>query len=400
MVVDLRYATPDNFTGQTLYSFSECYLCGPVARRLAAVQSRLRKNGLGLKMWDCYRPLSVQKKLWELMPDERYVANPKTGSRHNRGASVDVTLVDQTGKELSMPTAFDDFSPRAHQAFNDLPAEMKHNRETLRRAMEAEGFVSLPTEWWHFDDPGWNTYALRDDPLEPDPNKEEMASMKKQLQTDNVRQLIRVLSNGWDAQTGRLSRFEKKDGAWEEVGTAFPVSLGIKGMAWGAGLHPAGQEGPQKTERDTASPAGIFNIGHSYGYAEAPPVGAAWPYQQVDATWRCIDDPASSCYNQILSIKPGTKPDWTSAENMKREDHLYRWVINIEQNYPRVIPGGGSCLFLHVWRKEGSPTEGCTAMEEKNIVELLTWLAEAAHPHLIQLPKDVYESRKNAWGLP
>src|SRR5262249_12042230 len=129
------------------------------------VQAKLEKQGLGLKVWDCYRPVSVQKKLWERVPDDRYVANPVKGSRHNRGASVDLTIVDKNGKELAMPTPYDEFSDRSHRDYMDLSPEVLKNRNPLKDVMEAEVFIGLPTEWWHFDDPDWRSFALRDEPL-------------------------------------------------------------------------------------------------------------------------------------------------------------------------------------------------------------------------------------------
>lgn len=165
LLVEMRYATTNNFTHKVLYSSSECVLNVPAARRLASVQKSLEKEGLGLKIWDCYRPLSVQQKLWDTVPDSRYVASPVTGSRHNRGASIDLTLVDAKGKELPMPTGFDDFSPRAHRDYQNLSKQILRNRNKLQRAMEAAGFMGLPTEWWHFDDPQWKNFALRNDPV-------------------------------------------------------------------------------------------------------------------------------------------------------------------------------------------------------------------------------------------
>ncbi len=151
--VDLRYATENNFTGQVVYPTSaRCYLRMRVALRLQRVQHELRQQGLGLKLFDCYRPLSVQRRFFALVPDERYVANPSKGSRHNRGAAVDLTLVDTAGVEAVMPTAFDDFSERAHRDYMALPAEAIANRARLEAAMVRQGFVPLPTEWWHFDD--------------------------------------------------------------------------------------------------------------------------------------------------------------------------------------------------------------------------------------------------------
>ena len=151
--VDLRYATAQNFTGQVVYPPSaRCYLRARVAQRLQAVQRDLATQGLGLKVFDCYRPLSVQRRFFALVPDERYVANPAKGSRHNKGAAVDLTLVDSAGVELAMPTPFDDFSERAHRDYSALPQVAIDNRACLEAAMVRHGFVPLPTEWWHFDD--------------------------------------------------------------------------------------------------------------------------------------------------------------------------------------------------------------------------------------------------------
>jgi len=119
--VDMRYATADNFTGKVIYPVARCLLRRAVALRLARVQAALAARGLGLKVWDCYRPLAVQQKLWDLVKDPRYVADPKKGSRHNRGAAVDLTLVDKDGRELPMPTRFDDFSEKAHRDYKGSP---------------------------------------------------------------------------------------------------------------------------------------------------------------------------------------------------------------------------------------------------------------------------------------
>ena len=166
IVVDLPYATRNNFTGTAVYKSSRCYLRRAVAVNLAAVQTELEKSGCGLKVWDGYRPLSVQKKFWALVPDVRYVASPAKGSRHNRGAAVDVTLTDRAGHELEMPTKFDDFSPRAAaNAPCDSPAALA-NRQRLQQAMTAHGFQIFATEWWHFDAVGWEKYPVLD--LDPE----------------------------------------------------------------------------------------------------------------------------------------------------------------------------------------------------------------------------------------
>ena len=118
IIVDMKYATEDNFTKKRLYDSNTCFLRKSTAVKLDAVQRELEGMNLGLKVWDCYRPLAVQRSLWAILPDERYVANPKTGSRHNRASAVDATLVDSHGKELQMPTGFDDFSPRARSSLS------------------------------------------------------------------------------------------------------------------------------------------------------------------------------------------------------------------------------------------------------------------------------------------
>jgi D-alanyl-D-alanine dipeptidase len=164
--LDLRYATPDNFAGVAVYPEARALLRPEAALALCAVQAELRKEGLGLLIWDAYRPLAVQRLFWELVPDERYVADPAKGSRHNRGAAVDLTLCDGQGRALPMPTAFDDFSQRAHRDAPEWTAEQRRNSEHLQAVMERHGFTGLPMEWWHYDLVGWQRYAVLDIPLQ------------------------------------------------------------------------------------------------------------------------------------------------------------------------------------------------------------------------------------------
>ena len=166
IIIDIRYATSDNFTHTILYPANRCLLRYPVAVRLAQVQGRLRNRGLGLKVWDCYRPLSIQKVLWALVPDPRYVADPKIGSRHNRGAAVDITLVDSDGREFEMPTDYDDFSEKAHRDYKGASKDAVQNRDFLEAAMATGGFTGLKTEWWHFDAHDWREFSLSDVPLD------------------------------------------------------------------------------------------------------------------------------------------------------------------------------------------------------------------------------------------
>lgn len=162
ILLDIRYATDHNFMKKKLYSTPRCFLRKSVADKLARIQDDLEKKGLGLKIFDGYRPLSVQKMLWELLPDPRYVADPQKGSCHNRGAAVDLTLVDEKGNPLEMPTDYDDFTFRAHRDCLDLPEQVIKNRDALQEIMLKEGFIPLATEWWHFDDENWQHFPLED----------------------------------------------------------------------------------------------------------------------------------------------------------------------------------------------------------------------------------------------
>ena len=163
IALDLRYATPNNFMHQTLYPVARAFLRAPAARALADVEKELAAEGLGVKIFDAYRPYRVTVKMWEPIRNPDFVADPAKGSRHNRGAAVDLTLIDlKSGRELPMPTGFDDFTPRAHQNFSDLPPDVIANRAKLRDVMTRHGFEPLPTEWWHFDYHGWERFEVMD----------------------------------------------------------------------------------------------------------------------------------------------------------------------------------------------------------------------------------------------
>lgn len=163
--LDIRYATTNNFLKRKLYPISKCALRSSVAQKLSLVQTDLEKIGLGLKVYDCYRPFSVTEQMWEVLPNPNYVANPARGSRHNRGAAIDLTLVDRTGKELEMPTPFDDFTAKAHRDYAGGSAQSRKNRQLLEDAMKKQGFIGITTEWWHFDSEDWQKFAILDIPL-------------------------------------------------------------------------------------------------------------------------------------------------------------------------------------------------------------------------------------------
>ena len=152
ILLDMKYATADNFLGQVVYDCAECYLRKATAQALAAAQKDFVAQGYSLKLFDCYRPLSVQKKMWKILPGTHYVANPAKGSKHNRGAAVDLTLVEiATGKEVDMGTPFDTFSPKAHHSYTDLPKKVLAHRQLLREVLGKHNFKPIFSEWWHYE---------------------------------------------------------------------------------------------------------------------------------------------------------------------------------------------------------------------------------------------------------
>ena len=161
--LELRYASVNNFMHREMYppktNFS--FLRLPVVNALVKVQENLNQKGLGLKIFDAYRPYDVTKKFWELVHDERYVANPAKGSGHNRGTSVDLTIIElQTNQELNMGTDFDNFTDSAHHSFTNFPKNILDNRILLKQTMEQFGFIPLETEWWHYSWPNAERFEI------------------------------------------------------------------------------------------------------------------------------------------------------------------------------------------------------------------------------------------------
>lgn len=150
-VYELKYATPDNFLKQAVYDCGECYLRKSTAEALVKANEAFKQLGYRIKLFDCYRPLSVQKKMWKILPGTHYVANPAKGSKHNRGAAVDLTLVDAQGKELNMGTPFDFFGKEAHHTYTEHSKEVLENRKLLKETLDKFNFKSIYSEWWHYE---------------------------------------------------------------------------------------------------------------------------------------------------------------------------------------------------------------------------------------------------------
>ena len=167
IVLDIRYATNNNFMKQVMYKQPRAFARKPVVQRLKEIQAVLAKKGYGLKIFDAYRPYAITIAFYEKATDKNFVANPSKGSKHNRGCAVDLTIIDlKTGKDVKMPTPYDSFEPAAAPHFNELPADVIKNRDFLIATMQAHGFKVIYNEWWHFDFNGWQDYDLMDIPFE------------------------------------------------------------------------------------------------------------------------------------------------------------------------------------------------------------------------------------------
>lgn len=160
-VIDIKYATTDNFVKEAVYPCGRCFLKPAAANALYKVRDELKNEGYKLKLFDCYRPRPVQQKLWDKVPDANYVARPSEGSMHNRGVAVDLTLTDKFGKELDLGTPYDFFGLRAHHDYTDLPKKILGLRDKLKSIMKIHGFSPIRTEWWHYS-LSTGTYPLED----------------------------------------------------------------------------------------------------------------------------------------------------------------------------------------------------------------------------------------------
>ena len=226
-------------------------------------------------------------------------------------------------------------------------------------------------------------------------------------------QMIVVTTSSWNAVEGRLQRYERATvhGKWRPLGEPISIVVGKNGLGWGIGVIATSDSNvraasdPVKREGDGKSPAGIFALGTAFGYASQPLPGLKMPYLNLIPSTECVDDTGSKYYNRIVdrSVVAG---DWNSSEHMQNVGG-YRWGIVIDHN--GIVtddkanppePGGGSCVFLHIWHSHDQGTAGCTALSQNDLESLLTWLDPARTPLLVQLPEPTYQQLINRWMLP
>jgi L,D-peptidoglycan transpeptidase YkuD (ErfK/YbiS/YcfS/YnhG family) len=214
------------------------------------------------------------------------------------------------------------------------------------------------------------------------------------------KQLLVVVTDGWDSLKGKLYGFEKQQDKWV-LKFSNPVVIGSKGLGVGDGMIQLSIDGaPVKKEGDLKSPAGIFSIGTAFGYADYK--DTRWihnPYVKATDTLICVDDMHSVHYNTLIS-NDTLKTDWKSHEDMHRKDDYYKWGLFINHNAGKPVAGRGSCIFMHIWNNDHQGTEGCTAMKEADLLTILHWIKAVNKPLLVQLPKNQYEKLRVKYNLP
>lgn len=218
-----------------------------------------------------------------------------------------------------------------------------------------------------------------------------------------VRQVVLVVTNDWNDNQGRLRRFARPGtGRFHPVGDEIPVTLGKTGLAWGRGLHGAALgPGPVKVEGDLRSPAGAFTFSTAFAYEpETLWKKSKMPMHRVTERTVCVESIDSQSYNRIVDEDDVTPRDWHNPDRMLRPDGLYRYGLFVDHNTPETKAGAGSCIFMHLWRRPGAPTVGCTAMDQTAMQVLLAWLDPGKRPVLVQLPRAELERLAPAWGAP
>ena len=217
---------------------------------------------------------------------------------------------------------------------------------------------------------------------------------------NTAKKLAVVTTPDWDTVQGTLSRYERRNGKWQQVGDASSVVVGKNGLAWDPRLargYSGMYRGPVKHEGDGRSPAGVFQLKNIFGFDSALP--KAERYLPLTSTTECVDDPASRYYAQVVDRQKVEIVDWHSSEKM-REVTGYRWGVVVNYNMDRTVKGDGSCIFLHQWSGPTSGTAGCTAMAAGDIEALVQWLAGEESVALVQLPKSEYQRLRSKWQLP
>lgn len=344
VVLDIRYATTNNFTKQVIYEEGfETKLRYGTLKKLMAAAEELRSLGYKLVIWDAYRPVEAQYKLWTVYPVSDYVANPITGnSKHSKGCTVDISMVKLDGTAVEMPSDFDDFSARADRDYSDVSQEAKNNALILENAMKKAGFNPYSMEWWHYND-------ATDYPVV----KSDKYSWVSNL--DAARTTTQMIIVAAKKNTAKLSLHTKnEDGVWEEM-LVTDAYLGSNGIG-------------KTKEGDKKTPTGKYLFTQAFGRKDNPGV-TCMPYTKVDDTYYWVDDSNSIYYNRFVSTNDVVK-DWTSAEHIS-EIAVYDYVLALNYNSSNT-PGYGSAIFLHC--SSDRNTNGCIAIGSDYMKQILSQL--------------------------
>ena len=427
IVQEMRYSGFHNFVGRPVngYDAPECWLTNEAAQALSKVQQTARKNGMSLKVYDCYRPqrsvqdfvqwaqaLTEQSMKSEFYPHEEkaklfvdgYIA---ARSGHSRGSSIDLTLVPvpipaqaefQSGQALvsctetlgkrfadnsvDMGTGFDCFDSKSHVDSAQVSEGALKNRKLLAQWMTEQGFQGLKEEWWHFS-------------LKPEPFPSTFfdfpirGSCPAVIQDSllGVQQLILVTSADWSSADAKAQLFSRSSESadWLPQSQVFESVIGKKGLGWAPAFAAAlnGPLGPIKHEGDGKTPAGVFSLGTEFGFSAQSPV-AGQKYLPLTSNIYCIDDVKSRHYNEIVDTSVVNK-DWDSGEAMST---IEQYKSGVQILYPTDAENqAGSCIFIHIWRAAHQGTAGCLATTEDNVKLLQQKIDFSKHPVIIFLRK-------------
>lgn len=353
--IDLRYATKNNFTGAVIYDDPEAYLCYGTVKKLIQVQNELKEMGYRILIWDAYRSIEAQWKLWETYPDPTFVANPNNGiTSHSRGNTIDISLVYEDGSPVEMPSAFDEFAAIADRDYTDVSETAAANSRLLEEVMYRNGFTGYRGEWWDYSD--INRYELI--PVTHDIANIGEAYLSEVLTNRNLNyndiaessQLVVVDSNGY---TCDVYLYEKKDDIWSQI-------LNTSGYVGKNGVTD------NKVEGDYFTPSGLYTLGFGFG---TELVDTKIEYRLINSDCYWVDDVNSAYYNQWVESKNIT---WDSAEHLIDHPQSYHYGIAINYNMNPVISNKGSAIFLHC--SNNSYTAGCVAVSDYVMHDIITWL--------------------------
>lgn len=376
LAIELKYATWNNFAKKTLYPSPTCVLTKGTLDKLIKANNLVKKQGYSIKIWDAYRPLSVQKIMWDATPDKNYVANPyRSGSKHNRGAAVDITLVDKNGKELKMPTGFDNFTAKASPNYKGMSTEQRKNMNILAKAMTSSGFKQLSTEWWHFDDTEYANYKIQDVPLSKFDKTNytlgsDTLSNLKFIKNSGTSQLVVVTSQISDTSNAVINTYEKNNNGWGNIHKNIPGYIGLKGFT------------ANKTEGDMKTPSGAYKIGTCFG--KSSNISTGLDFYKYDSKDVWVDDPASAYYNTHQREPAGGR--WKSAENFSRmKNGIYDVFFTLSYNAEN-IKNKGSAIFFHIADPgmQIKYTAGCVSTDRSSLLSIVKWLDKDKSPMILQ----------------